>query len=46
MGRLKTLFRILTGRRAKSGGRAKPGPAAPGGSRWSIYLTETVSYHH
>ena len=46
MGRLKTLFRILTGRRAQSGGREKPLPAAPGGSRWSIYLTETVSYHH
>ena len=46
MGRLKTLFRILTGRRVQSGGREKPLPAAPGGSRWSIYLTETVSYHH
>lgn len=46
MGRLKTLFRNLIGRRAQSGGQAKPGPAAPGGSRWSIYLTETVSYHH
>ena len=46
MGRLKTLFRILTGRRAQSGGREKPLPDTPGGSRWSIYLTETVSYHH
>ena len=46
MGRLKTLFRILTGCRIKPGGREKPLPAAPGGSRWSIYLTETVSYHH
>ena len=46
MGRLKTLFRNLTGRRPQSGGRNQPGPAAPSGSRWSIYLTETVSYHH
>lgn len=46
MGRLKTLFRNLTGRRAQSGGREKPLPDTPGGSRWSTYLTETVSYHH
>ena len=46
MGLLKRLRRILSGRALQFGGRGKPLRSDRGGSRWSTYLTETVSYHH
>ncbi len=46
MGLLKRLRRILSGRALRFGGRGKPLRSDRGGSRWSTYLTETVSYHH
>ncbi len=46
MGLLKGLRRILRGRALQFGGRGKPLGSERGGSRWSTYLTETVSYHH
>ena len=46
MGLLKGLRRVLSGRALQFGGRGKASRSDRGGSRWSTYLTETVSYHH
>lgn len=44
--RIIARLRSWTGRPPQPGGRGKPLPADRGNSRWSTYLTETVSYHH
>lgn len=47
MGLLKRLRGIWSGRALRFGGRrGKVLRSERGGSRWSTYLTETVSYHH